>query len=129
MLGSMFTAMPGSSHYFCGGIIAYSNAVKEDIVDVDPKTLRRYGAVSSQVAQEMAHGVRKKMKTDLAISITGIAGPSGGTGEKPVGTVYICIAQESSTHIEHYLFKGKRNQIRKAACASAIKFLKILLKK
>lgn len=125
----MLTAIPGSSRFFCGGIIAYSNFVKHKIVGVALKTLKRYGAVSSQTAQEMARGVRKKFRTDLAIAVTGIAGPSGGTSKKPVGTVYICIAWGKCISVEHHLFEGKRGQIRKAACTSALEFLRALLLK
>lgn len=127
MLGSMLTALPGSSRYFSGGIIAYSNDIKQRIVGVSLKTLSRYGAVSSKVAKEMAQGVRRKFKTDLGLAITGIAGPSGGTRKKPVGTVFICIAADKKLYMEHHIFTGKRSQIRKAACNSALRFLRTLL--
>jgi len=127
MFGSMITRVPGSSRYFSGGIIAYSNRVKESLAGVRCKTLKGYGAVSAEVAKEMARGVRRRFKTDLGIAITGIAGPSGGTSKKPVGTVYICIAEGHSVHTEHHIFIGKRDQIRKAACARAFRFLSLLL--
>ena len=127
MLGSILTALSGSSRYFSGGIIAYSNTVKQKIVGVNSRTLSRYGAVSSEVAKEMAQGVRKKFKTDIGLAVTGIAGPRGGTIKKPVGTVYICIIADRHVHIENHLFTGKRSQIRKAACNSALKSLRRLL--
>ena len=129
MLGSMLTAIPGSSHYFYGGIIAYANTVKQKVVGVSLKTLKRYGAVSAQVARAMAQSVRREFKTDLAIAITGIAGPSGGTSKKPVGTVYICIVIKELAYTEHYLLRGSRSQIKKAACSRALKYLRTLLAK
>lgn len=91
-LGSIFTCVPGSSEYFLGGIIAYSNQVKIGLLGVAQDTLNQYGAVSHPVAQEMAQGVKQKLNTDWGISITGIAGPGGGTETKPVGLVYIGLA-------------------------------------
>ncbi len=91
-LGSIFTCVPGSSEYFLGGIIAYNNQVKIGLLAVAEETLNQYGAVSHPVAQEMAQGVKQKLNTDWGISITGIAGPGGGTETKPVGLVYIGLA-------------------------------------
>ncbi|MGB3340672.1 MAG: nicotinamide-nucleotide amidohydrolase family protein [bacterium] len=127
MFGSMLTCIPGSSRYFSGGIIAYSNQVKQKIVGIHYRTLKRYGAVSAEVAKEMAQGVRRKFKTDLGLAITGIAGPTGGTSKKPVGTVYICITAGQYVYIEHHKFTGQRSQIRKAACTRALRFLRLSL--
>lgn len=91
-LGSMITSVSGSSAYFKGGIIAYDNQVKMSVLGVSENSLNQFGAVSHQVAQEMAQGVQKCLNTDWSISITGIAGPEGGTPEKPIGLVYIAIA-------------------------------------
>ncbi|MGQ9817860.1 MAG: CinA family protein [bacterium] len=123
MLGSVITEVPGSSKYFKGGIIAYSNEVKRGVVGVKTKTLRKFGAVSEQTAQQMAQGVRRIIKTDIGISITGIAGPAGGTRGKPVGTVFIGIADNKKTRIYKFHFKGNRNQIRKRVCIQALKLL------
>jgi len=126
----MLTSVSGSSKYFSGGIIAYSNQVKHRIVGVRSETLKKYGAVSAEVAREMAQGVCRRFKTDIGLAITGIAGPLGGTSKKPVGTVYICITTEQYVCTEHHLFSGQRDQIRKAACNKALHFLKrVLVKK
>lgn len=96
-IGHMITEVAGSSAYFSGGIISYSNAVKVRILGVNPETLSQYGAVSEQTAKEMAIGARKALQTDIAIAATGIAGPSGGTEEKPVGTVWIAYSDAQKT--------------------------------
>ena len=127
MLGSIITQVPGSSKYFPGGIIAYSNEVKQKTVGVKPATLKKYGAVSAEVAREMAQGVRKRFKSDIGIGITGIAGPSGGSKRKPVGMVYIGIAYNKMIFAEKYLFKGNRDYIRKKACKQALVLLNHLL--
>ena len=127
MLASIMTGKPGSSKYFCGGVIAYSNEVKQRIVGVRQATLRRFGGVSAEVAREMAQGVRKKFKADIGVSITGIAGPSGGSKKKPVGLVFIGLSYNKMIFIEKYLFKGNRDRIRKKACKRALAFLNRLL--
>lgn len=103
-LGSMITAIAGSSTYFQGGVIAYDNQVKRSLLNVSAKSLQEFGAVSHQVAQEMAKGVKNLLQTDWSISITGIAGPEGGTQDKPVGLVYIGIASpdDQLTSMEYH---------------------------
>jgi PncC family amidohydrolase len=128
MLGSIITSVPGSSKYFRGGIIAYSNEVKRKIVGVKPDTLRKYGAVSAIVAQEMAKGVRQKLKTAIGIGITGIAGPKGGSKKKPVGLVYIAISQKRRIIVRRHQFKGNREKVRKRACEEALSLLKYFVK-
>lgn len=96
-LGAMFTAVPGSSSYFLGGVMAYANAVKTNLLSVTPETLNQFGAVSESTAQQMARGVQQALQTDWGISITGIAGPEGGTPTKPVGLVYVGIAGPGQT--------------------------------
>jgi nicotinamide-nucleotide amidase len=123
LLGSMITGVPGSSAFFKGGIIAYANDVKRTCVGVEPKALRKYGAVSLEVAQQMSRGVRKKLKTHIGISITGIAGPSGGDKLKPVGLVYISVATRTDVLVEQHILKGTRNHIRKRACKKALLLL------
>ena len=91
-LGSKLTDISGSSDYFIGGIIAYQNRIKEELLQVSSTDLEAHGAVSAPVAQQMAEGVRKQLKTDWGIGITGVAGPTGGTEQKPVGLVHIAIA-------------------------------------
>ena len=103
-LGGMLTEVAGSSNYFYGGVIAYSNQIKINQLGVSPQTLERYGAVSPQVAEEMAKGIQARMKTDWSISVTGIAGPDGGSEEKPVGLVYAAIANPHK-QIQIYKFQ------------------------
>ncbi|MGD1951099.1 MAG: competence/damage-inducible protein A [Leptolyngbyaceae cyanobacterium] len=100
-LGATITATSGSSAYFMGGIISYDNAVKEQLLDVSPEVLASHGAVSATVAEQMAAGVRLRLATDWGISVTGIAGPGGGSQQKPVGLVFIGLANQTDTwHIE-----------------------------
>ncbi len=110
------TNVPGSSEYFFGGIVAYHNKVKEQLLSVNAESLRMYGAVSEIVAREMAIGVRKLFKTDIGISTTGIAGPTGATPQKPLGLVFIGIAFGSLIKVKKYQFADKRevNKIRSA---------------
>ncbi|BAQ66276.1 competence/damage-inducible protein A [Geminocystis sp. NIES-3709] len=109
-LGAMLTEVAGSSSYFIGGIIAYSNQVKIEQLDVSEAFLAEYGAVSAIVARQMAKGVQHKFKTDWSISITGIAGPGGGTEEKPVGLVYIAIADPDKQVESYELRLGEKRE-------------------
>lgn len=128
MLGSILTKTPGSSKYFVGGVIAYSNDVKHRIVGVKTETLNKYGAVSAEVAIEMAKGIRKITKSDIGIGITGIAGPTGASKEKPAGLVYISLSYKKMVCVEKFLFKRTREAIRKKACKVALTLLLRLLK-
>ena len=125
-IGAALTAISGSSHVFEGGIISYSNGAKIDLLDVPQKTLKKHGAVSEQTAKAMAEGARKALSTDLAISVTGIAGPTGGTQDKSVGTVWIGLVQKGhDTKVEHYLFTDKgRESVRRNTITTALKLLK-----
>ncbi len=116
LLAHLITNVPGSSEYFRGGVVAYSNQAKEQLLGVRRETLEREGAVSAATAQEMARGVRERFGSDLALAITGIAGPGGGTPEKPVGLVYIALATADSVHVERHLWEGDRlrNKLRSA---------------
>ena len=91
-IAAMITAIPGSSHFYKGGIIAYSDEVKVNILGVNPETLGKHGAVSEEVVIEMAKGAMKSMNSDCGVATSGIAGPTGGTPDKPVGTVWIAVA-------------------------------------
>lgn len=91
-IASIITAIPGSSQYFHGGIVAYANEVKMDLLEVQSDTLEQHGAVSEQTVMEMAKGAMKSMKTTCSIATSGIAGPGGGTADKPVGTIWIAVA-------------------------------------
>lgn len=112
LLAALFTEIPGSSVAFEGGVVSYSNPLKKKLLGVSAETLDKHGAVSSHVAEEMAKGVQKISGSDIAISITGIAGPDGGTKEKPVGLVYIGYVFGSHAHSEKHQFKGDRQAVR-----------------
>lgn len=123
LLGAEFTSMPGSSAYFIGGIQAYSNDVKTNQLGVEYSTIEKHGAVSRETAEEMSKNIRRKMNTDFGISITGIAGPDGGTAEKPVGTVWIAIANANAIVSQSYLLGNDRNSVRERAVTSALNLL------
>ncbi|VBB42732.1 CinA-like protein [uncultured Desulfatiglans sp.] len=127
MIGQMLTNVPGSSDYFEGGVISYSNAAKVDFLGVRRRTLERHGAVSRETALEMAEGVRGRMHVDIGLSVTGIAGPAGGSAEKPVGTVYFGLAHERASFAERYRFWGTRKQIRKNAAMMALDWVRRFL--
>ena len=122
-LSRLLTEIPGASAFFIGGIIAYHNDVKMQLLNVPPETLTHHGAVSSQTAVTMAEAVRSRFKADLGVSITGIAGPSGGSAEKPVGLVYISVADTHRTNVKEYRFPGDRSQVREGAIAAALRLI------
>ena len=124
-VGSAITAVPGSSAVFAGGVISYSNEVKRDVLGVSAEALERYGAVSPQVAEQMADGARRLLKTDLAVSLTGIAGPDGGSDEKPVGLVWFGLSTPDGTRTEKAIFRGDRAQVRAQAVVHALGMLTI----
>ncbi len=132
LIASMITEVSGSSDIFDGAIISYSNEIKHQELKVKNKTLEKYGAVSCEVVDEMLEGVIKKFKADYAIAVSGIAGPNGGTKNKPVGTVVIGISNKMEKDIEICHFKGSRKEVQiQAAKYSLLKVLKsfeILLK-
>lgn len=111
-LAHRLTNVPGSSDYFIQGVVAYSNQAKTNLLDVPPDLTEKYGAVSSQVAQAMAEGVRKKADSNLGVAITGIAGPTGATPEKPVGLVYVALAWKEGSRVTKNLFLGDRKLIK-----------------
>lgn len=121
LVAAALTAIPGSSAYFSGGLVTYSNRLKHEAVGVSSPTLEQFGAVSSQTAIEMAHGGRAFAHADYAIAITGIAGPDGGSDDKPVGTVWICIeGPGEKLDCRRFIFPGERQQVREHACVNAL---------
>ncbi len=110
-VGAAITSTPGSSAYYLGGIVAYADAAKETLLGVGAESLRLHGAVSAETAEAMAAGARSRFGGDLAVSTTGIAGPDGGSAEKPVGLVYIGIAAEEEVRSERYQFGGTREEV------------------
>jgi nicotinamide-nucleotide amidase len=123
-LGHRLTNVPGSSDYFLGGILAYGNRAKIELLGVPEAVIRKYGAVSPRTAAAMAEGVRMKMSSDIGLSITGIAGPSGGTPRKPVGLVYIALASDLGTDVSRNLFWGKREAIKFQSSQKALDMLR-----
>ena len=122
-VGSAITAVPGSSEVFYGGVISYDNSVKEHVLGVGADVLRTVGAVSSECAAAMAIGARRLLDTDVAVSVTGIAGPGGGSDLKPVGLVWFGLATGSGVRTEKAIFAGDRARIREQAVLHALGML------
>lgn len=123
MIAHVITNAPGSSRYFQGGVIAYANEVKMDILGVAEQTLIDHGAVSRETVLEMARGVRRALHTNIGISSSGIAGPDGGSPEKPVGLAWIGLSSGEAEFAEQFLFPGDRWQIKEQAVQTAIERL------
>lgn len=122
-VSSRITNIAGSSAYFQGGVVSYTNAVKASMLDVPESILENPGAVSEECARAMADGARKRLGATIAVSVTGIAGPGGGTARKPVGLVYIGIADPDDTMVERHHFSGDRATIMNAAASRALDLL------
>ncbi|WP_345955640.1 competence/damage-inducible protein A [Mucilaginibacter sp. PAMB04168] len=126
-LAHLFTQHPGSSKTFLGGAVSYSNQLKESILGVTEDNLRQYGAVSEQTATQMVEGALRNFKSDYAIAVTGIAGPDGGTPEKPVGTVWIGVAGKGNIVVKRFVFGNKRRQNIERTAITALGMLNTLL--
>ena len=113
----------GASEYYKGSIVSYDNAVKTSLLGVDKSAIDTHGAVSREVVEQMAQNVSKKLKTDCSIAVSGIAGPDGGTAEKPVGTVWFGLATRNGVAAQSCHFQGERNEIRAQAVAFALAWL------
>jgi competence/damage-inducible protein CinA-like protein len=124
LIAQRLTNVPGSSKYFLEGVVTYSNQSKTRLLGVDKKLIKEFGAVSQQVARDMARGVRHKAKTDFGLAVTGIAGPDGGTEEKPVGLVYIALADDAHTEHKRFVIPGDRELIRWRASQAALDMLR-----
>ena len=125
LVAAMLTETAGASRYFLGSVVSYANSAKEELLEVSPETLLAHGAVSAEAAAEMARGARARFDADLAVSVTGIAGPDGGTPEKPVGTVYFALAQRQGVGVgKKRLFFGDRTVIRRASALQALELLR-----
>jgi PncC family amidohydrolase len=123
-LGQRITSVAGSSAYFLGGVIAYANAAKVRFLGVSRRALDEKGAVSSSVACEMAAGARRRFGADVALSVTGVAGPGGGTARKPAGLVFVGLASATRSEARRFRFTGGRGAVRRAATAAALEWLK-----
>ncbi|MBS1913627.1 MAG: competence/damage-inducible protein A [Bacteroidetes bacterium] len=124
MIGSLLTDIPGSSDYYLGGVVSYANSMKQDVLGVSGDTLRNHGAVSGQVAEEMALGALRITGADIAVAVTGIAGPDGGTEEKPVGTVWIAIASARGARETKFNFGRERAMVRERSSATALEMVR-----
>lgn len=120
MIAQMITSVAGSSAVFDCGVVAYANQIKMTILGVHAQTLEQYGAVSEQTAFEMAQGVQKLSGADYAVSVTGIAGPGGGSAEKPVGTVYVGVVHPQGSEVFLFHFSGNRDEIRRQTAQAAL---------
>jgi PncC family amidohydrolase len=123
LIAKKITDIAGASNYFDMGMITYGNKVKEEFLSVPLNVLTSKGAVSHDVARMMAEGIRKAANADIGLAVTGIAGPEGGTMEKPVGTVFISVAAQNKTIVRKFLFKGSRNDIREETCVEVFRLV------
>jgi len=123
LIAHTLTNISGSSEYFDRGIISYSNRAKMELLDVPENMLKKHGAVSMEVAKTMAKSVRIKSNVDIGISTTGIAGPTGGSKEKPVGLVFIAVSTEKNTVVKKFNFSGDRSQNKKSTSDAALDML------
>ena len=123
LIAHRITNVPGSSDYFLGGVVAYSNRSKSALLGVRAAYLAQFGAVNEMVARKMAEGVRERFEADCGVAVTGIAGPGGGSAEKPVGLVFIALATERGTEAARCLFRGTRDKVKQQTADAALKML------
>jgi PncC family amidohydrolase len=123
LIGSLLTDVSGSSDYYLGGVIAYANEVKRDLLGVRAETLEVHGAVSAEAAIQMARGARRLLGADYALSVTGIAGPTGGTPGKPIGLVYIGLVGPNTERCERHVWGGNRVDNKRSSAQRAIEML------
>ena len=119
-IGQLITAVPGASKVYKGGIVSYCNEIKHSLLGVDNEMLQKFGAVSAPVAKAMAEGARKALQTDVAISVTGLAGPDGDEYGNPVGRVYIGYCDANGTESREFTFSGDRESVREQAIRAAL---------
>lgn len=123
LIGHLITNAPGSSDYFMGSVASYADKVKIHIIGVRPETLEKFGAVSRETVLEMAHGARLALNADLGLSVSGIAGPGGGTTEKPIGTVWIGLSAQDMNNAWCYHWDGDRIEVKEQTAQQALKLL------
>jgi nicotinamide-nucleotide amidase len=124
LLAERVTSVSGSSRYFLGGAVVYSNKMKTAFADVPAALIEKHGAVSAEVAAALAEGIRKRCGATLGVGITGVAGPTGGTEQKPVGLVFHALASEKGTQVEERKFPGDRKRIRRFASHQALDMIR-----
>ena len=122
-IGFGLTSVSGSSAVYKGGVISYTNEIKMNVLGVVADTLEKHGAVSAPVAEEMVHGVRKLMRTDIAVSVTGLAGPGGDEFGNPVGTVFVGYQDDRNTAVKRFLFAGDREAVRRQTAEAALRLI------
>jgi PncC family amidohydrolase len=123
MVGAAISDVPGASDVFLGGVVAYANQIKNEVLKVEQTLLEQHGAVSEAAALAMARGARALFQADIALSVTGIAGPGGGTKEKPIGTVWIALACEGSAYARCFHFSGSRSDVREQTVRQCVSIL------
>jgi len=123
-IANRITDVPGASEIFLGGVVCYANSAKEKFLGVSAETLQHHGAVSEAVAREMAVGAREKFGADFGLAVTGIAGPSGGTAEKPVGTVFIALASASGVEVKKFFHPCDRATFKQLTATQALEWLR-----
>ena len=123
LIGHLLTSIPGSSLYYLGGIIPYSNTIKTEILGVTEDTLAKFGAVSHECLKQMAAGVRDIMKSNISLAVSGIAGPDGGSPEKPVGTVFFALADKNGVESVKFFFDGNRSDIKYKSAETALELI------
>ena len=124
LVSHILTEVPGSSAYFLGGIVSYSDRVKAALLGVPDATIARYGAVSAQVARAMAVGARTRLGADLAVAVTGIAGPAGGSADKPVGLTFIALAAPRGGRLERVAWSGTRSANKRSSAEAALRLVR-----
>ena len=128
LISRLITDVPGSSEVFIGGVVYYSNEMKMKWLGVNQETLEKYGAVSEQTVGEMLNGIMRETGSDLAIAVSGVAGPTGGTTEKPAGTVFIGVVFQERKDVKKYLFQGSREDVRMKSAMKVVEMISNLLK-
>lgn len=123
LVGHVITQVDGSSSYYLGGVVSYSDALKRSVLSVPSQTLERHGSVSAQTAVAMAEGARRAFQTDLAVSVTGIAGPGGGSEAKPVGLVYVAVAGAGPTAVRRFHWNADRDGNKRFSALAALDLL------
>jgi PncC family amidohydrolase len=123
LVGHAITAIPGSSGYYIGGIVSYADLAKERLLGVPADLIQRHGAVSAQVARAMAEGARDSLGADLAVAVTGVAGPDGGTSAKPVGLTYVAVAGPTGTEVQRHLWSGDRRANKERSAEAALRMV------
>jgi PncC family amidohydrolase len=123
LVGHLITETPGSSAYYVGGFVTYSDQLKRDLVDVPGEVLAAHGAVSAQTAVAMATGGRARTGAELGAAVTGIAGPDGGTAQKPVGLTYVAVADATGSDVRRYLWSGERTENKRASAEALLELI------